>query len=872
MKRLAVNFSLSEGELAVVNNFHPSFKVEGRARGTSSHPLLHCERTIAEAVAISLLTARIVDVGGTPTRHRRHGRVNIHSCCPIISASDVPRNARYEGIAGWCSHTIQQCDCTLAQACELLFVHSLYYFSKFDLMELLGRYRKAVAVVHEFSSYRGVYHGDEAHYQLDYDNVIMKVNGCNFSYEHSNLHWLRVTNGHHGYHGGSPVTLTWHRVMTIGHSAIYEFNLADGHVPLDVARLNVDHLTARPHCSLLADGGRLFENEMYQPGPMGFVAPIALVAHLVSICQFTKNSTDQMVRVHGELLKCVKTNQYAVLSTDILAYSTNIVSYAVAFARRKTLQALKHQQQEHHSEIADLDVTLSGWVTTPTVKQRVCNMLWFLLFWVNRVAVKAVSRYTSRDTTNKPVVGRVYEIEVYEPSKSVEFYRYGPSVAGHVPIVPSTSQHNEEVAVANRALIPLWEDPGEWATLMEQVREDFDTLFPNYSSVEAWSFGKWNSRFPAPRQAQNVKAHDNVLKGLTKHQLSKLAIRKSFVKKEKLLVEDGFDPRLIQGVANELNCILGPWMVAFNEQLKRSWSFDHFITYASGVDAVKMGSWANSSVFETTVSNDFTRFDATIGASAYALERYIYVRHGLRGKALHVFDMQQHTRGVTTHGVKYECPYTRKSGDPNTTIGNTLINALVQYYAYRKQYPTAIFPFTSMFRVLVGGDDSVTAVRFNPDLNGVRNTIQALGFKPKIEVSTILETEFYSSFFCASNHGYVLTPHLGKTLAKMGFSLVRYKNGHAWLRGVIEGNYKLFSHIPFMRVYFDNLLRQLPRKGIAYKVDIAPSVTLQAVDETATCLYLQYGLTTTDIEDLCIYLGLVVLDDELDHPVIEKLF
>lgn len=43
------------------------------------------------------------------------------------------------------------------------------------------------------------------------------------------------------------------------------------------------------------------------------------------------------------------------------------------------------------------------------------------------------------------------------------------------------------------------------------------------------------------------------------------------------------------------------------------------------------------------------------------------------------------TRGKKTAGnnmIKYTTKYTRKSGDPQTTTGNTLINSFAHYRAY----------------------------------------------------------------------------------------------------------------------------------------------------------------------------------------------
>jgi hypothetical protein len=88
----SVPFSVDENQLKTLNSLSSHYQVNCENRYKHMHPMLHCERLIAEAVALELCgDVQILDIGGCPRRHFKYDRPNVFSCCPILSAADVHR-------------------------------------------------------------------------------------------------------------------------------------------------------------------------------------------------------------------------------------------------------------------------------------------------------------------------------------------------------------------------------------------------------------------------------------------------------------------------------------------------------------------------------------------------------------------------------------------------------------------------------------------------------------------------------------------------------------------------------------------------------------------------------------------------------------
>jgi hypothetical protein len=92
--------------------------------------------------------------------------------------------------------------------------------------------------------------------------------------------------------------------------------------------------------------------------------------------------------------------------------------------------------------------------------------------------------------------------------------------------------------------------------------------------------------------------------------------------------------------------------------------------------------------------NDYTQFDSTISSHALKAEFDIYDAFGVKccklpmlnnpmiNWAKYVLNSQLYTIGYDGFGNLYELEGNRKSGDPNTSCGNTIVNGLANAYVF----------------------------------------------------------------------------------------------------------------------------------------------------------------------------------------------
>jgi len=166
------------------------------------------------------------------------------------------------------------------------------------------------------------------------------------------------------------------------------------------------------------------------------------------------------------------------------------------------------------------------------------------------------------------------------------------------------------------------------------------------------------------------------------------------------------------------------------------------------------------------------------------------------------------THGWTHHGWKYSCIGTRKSGDPYTSLMNSVINGISHYYLYCKWTKKSVLQSQKTLAMLVQGDDNLLwhqeRERF-PWQTGMAG----LGFESKaIYRNHWDEAEFCSCRLYKTNDGYVFGPKPGKVLAKFGYIINPPKNASraSMMRGVALGLAQAASFIPPLQVVVDRVL------------------------------------------------------------------
>jgi len=911
-----VNFNVSDSLAKRLEGLFPAYKFVAShwSSSESLHPILHCERLVKEHEAIKLTSGFVVDVGGNPQRHFKLGRTKVWSMCPVLTAADNHRASKNENSLAimYCRHVAPECsvECACSEADSWLMVDSLYYFNP-DQVNIMVQKADLIAVVHDFSNEVGDYYG-EARYEVLADGTVsMVVNGSSIAYQHSALPWLRQASCY--WDDCTGTGMSWYMIKTVGTSIIYRFVKLDQKVtsdpmPLAVALTNESSycapvsLTQAQCVGIVDDVGPMVlpwgSVVMVRRGTRTFRVPKRTVAIARMACAFMPRNSDVFQMVARKVKEYVERD-----SAVPLAEKPEVVVLATALGFTADIEL----------EIAALNA-VAGALQAPAAahgnylafRQRTprwyspVSLVWAASAFIQRLlagGASVVMPYVqARDHGSLVYGGPVgcvtlpgYESQrAYLPLPSSSHFQYsfkwkkfrekgaqlcGIGIASCLPVVSSDTPNNEERAIIHRALIPKFRvDGGLWS----QVKEALDTLVPT-RVVRATPFEVWNARFPRARALAHVRAKESFESCPDKDSVRRACIRKTFVKREKLLksgvhgIED-FDPRVIQGTGDLANVLLGPWMHSFSKYLASVWTVHDRVTYASGLNSEGIGAWMDECLtigYTWFLETDYARYDVSLCREALVVEQSVYRRCCAGKWAELVLEEQLLVRGRSSHGHQYRIEGTRCSGDPNTSCGNTMLSVGAISCALAEQ---GLFDF----RVIAVGDDSVVAVHSPVDVEAFTFFLSTLGLSAKTKLHDDPDlVEFCSGRFWNSTSGRVWGPKIGRSLAKMGYAVSEQHNPLAWLKGVLIGVKQDVAHVPILNTYVGHCLDlvksvRAQTTGDGHKFHVGRSH--KPSDDTYNQFYKLYGLDPASLDSLKAYiLAIDRLPFLMDHPVLDAL-
>jgi hypothetical protein len=251
-----------------------------------------------------------------------------------------------------------------------------------------------------------------------------------------------------------------------------------------------------------------------------------------------------------------------------------------------------------------------------------------------------------------------------------------------------------------------------------------------------------------------------------------LFVKRELVPNSNFLFDKNKPPRPISGVNNETNVLLNPWIETVSKYF--STIFDRYhpnFYYVSGSTVDEVGDWfyRNKFKYPYWYEDDFSMFDSTVSKLALREEFKIYDLFGPTDRIKELLNRQFITKGYTNYGDSYKVNGTRKSGDPNTSIGNSLLNILVHSYALQKQG----IPLSD-FKLMVLGDDMVLLSKVRVDIDKATNLIKGLGFNPKFKYTNKeSELEFCSSNFVPTVNSNILVTKFGRFLTKLSVAITK---------------------------------------------------------------------------------------------------
>jgi hypothetical protein len=301
---------------------------------------------------------------------------------------------------------------------------------------------------------------------------------------------------------------------------------------------------------------------------------------------------------------------------------------------------------------------------------------------------------------------------------------------------------------------------------------------------------------------------------LSRRQLYQYTYRSSFVKVENDLYSSPSGrkdkaPRLIQGAQPEFICLVGPWIMALQDLLKRRWNTDNFICFTSGVSAEKAANHVTTGTGRW-LEDDLGKFDSSIRRPWCEFEVWLCKKMGAPRAVLDLMTANISTHGSTHHGWRYKCDGTRKSGDPYTSLMNSIVNGLSHLYLYCKWTNKTVDQARDSLRMLVQGDDNCMR---HAEMTKFpwREGMAGLGFDSEaIYRNHPNEVEFCSCRLYLVEEGFwVFGPKPGRVLAKFGYIINPPANvsRESMMRGVALGLKKGCSYIPPINSVIERVLQ-----------------------------------------------------------------
>jgi hypothetical protein len=451
-------------------------------------------------------------------------------------------------------------------------------------------------------------------------------------------------------------------------------------------------------------------------------------------------------------------------------------------------------------------------------------------------------------------------------SKKGRHCLYGFDTEGYAPVAFASNQHNEEQALYARVLADTDEPTDDLQACIEWCKTNHHVLFPKMRCVKSVPFSEYLKRSNAsPSVKRTLQSTMNKLQSegitemshLTRGQLYLWTKRSSFVKVENNLYESprGMKdkaPRLIQGAMPEFICLVGPWIMALQDLLKRRWNTKRSnLVFTSGVkseDAAAFIVEGQGKILE----DDLGKFDCSIRRPWCEYEVWLCKSFGAPRAVLDLMTANISTHGTTLHGWKYKCDGTRKSGDPYTSLMNSIINGLSHLYLYCKWTGRTVHSASFTMRMLLQGDDN--AMRHLEQVEFPwKEGMAGLGFDSEaIYRQSFEQLEFCSSRLYNTTSGYVFGPKPGKVLAKLGYIINPPINvsKESMLKGVALGLQKSCNHIPPLKTVIMKILQltekheaYFDRKFMEHKMDYRSFH--EATSDIQLSLDDQYGWSTT---------------------------
>jgi hypothetical protein len=315
-------------------------------------------------------------------------------------------------------------------------------------------------------------------------------------------------------------------------------------------------------------------------------------------------------------------------------------------------------------------------------------------------------------------------------------------------------------------------------------------------------------------------------------------------------------PRLIQAPTETVKTLMGPWFVAFSKHYAKRFNEYENTTYAPGLTPFRLGAWMKENEilgYELFYNIDFSRWDSTVCTTMLKSMADFYSKCGMDNYLVDFLKMHcLKITGYTQH-FKYSVEGTVRSGEPQTTFGNTIMNLAINRVL-----------FGSDCRIIAAGDDCLVAVKQPIDMETYYKNCDLLGLKPKIALVKRDLATFCSGWFypCKINgiQGFVLASKPGRQVAKFGYHLGRVdKNSKMFMKGAALSRLPHDEIVPYLKNMIEFAIKWKCKPKYSNHVDFRTDVQwtkdylpgiVQRTADTERMIMSIYGRTIQQLEDL----------------------
>jgi len=246
--------------------------------------------------------------------------------------------------------------------------------------------------------------------------------------------------------------------------------------------------------------------------------------------------------------------------------------------------------------------------------------------------------------------------------------------------------------------------------------------------------------------------------------------------------------RLIQGSRPRYLCLMGPWFQRLQSYIKRDLNKNNFLCFTSGVSTKDCASLITE-LDNEYVENDVSAWDSSLDIEFARLELWLCRMLRAPAAVLQLMENNIKKRGRTFFGFKYSVDGTRASGEPFTSLFNSLWNCCIHLFIFCFSQGVTIQQARLLIRGLFQGDDCLLSIPKNLRINW-RFWFRCFGFDCKAIVKfNPIDLEFCSMRLYPVEGGHCFGPKIGKVISKIGYFInpPHYLHPCVLLRGVALG-------------------------------------------------------------------------------------